>query len=70
MNIQDFDALAAKFAGVLGPAVFGLAVAWSGSSRPAMLALIAFFVVGGALLMRVDVEAGRRTARESEAAVS
>lgn len=56
-----------KFAGVLGPAVFGLAVAWSGSSRPAMLALIAFFVVGGVLLMRVDVEAGRRSAREAEA---
>jgi len=52
-----------KFAGVLGPAAFGLAHAWSGSSRPAMLVLIVFFVVGGLLLLRVDVEEGRRAVR-------
>jgi UMF1 family MFS transporter len=49
-----------KFAGILGPAGFG-AVAWAlGSSRVAILALAAFFVIGGVLLTRVDVEAGRR----------
>jgi UMF1 family MFS transporter len=48
-----------KFAGILGPAVFS-AVAWAlGSSRVAILALAAFFVIGGFLLARVDVAAGR-----------
>jgi UMF1 family MFS transporter len=53
-----------KFAGVLGPAVFGLSITLFGSSRMAMLTLIAFFVAGGLLLSRVDVEAGRRLAAE------
>lgn len=59
-----------KFAGVLGPAVFGLAITWFGSSRPAMLVLVLFFVVGGILLMRVDVEEGRRVAAESRPAAA
>ena len=36
-------------------------------SLGAILAIMAFFLVGGALLARVDVEAGRRAAREAEA---
>ena len=55
-----------KFAGVMGPAVFGLSITVFGSSRMGMLSLIAFFVAGGFLLSRVDVEAGRRMAREAE----
>lgn len=35
-------------------------LARAGSSRPAVLAVIAFFLVGGALLTRVDVAAGQR----------
>jgi hypothetical protein len=35
-----------------------------------VLSVIAFFVVGGWLLTRVDVEEGRRAAREAEAAVA
>jgi len=57
-----------KFAGVLGPAIFTLMVALTGSSRYAVLSLIGFFVVGGALLLLVDVDEGRRVAREAEAA--
>ena len=56
-----------KFAGILGPAVFGLVVAWRGSSREAVGALMLFFLVGGVLLLAVDVDAGRRAAREAEA---
>lgn len=55
-----------KFAGVLGPAVFAAGISATGSSRPAILAIIVFFVLGGALLLRVDVEEGRRAAREAE----
>jgi MFS transporter, UMF1 family len=57
-----FFGVAEKFAGILGPAVFLVA-----SSRNAILAIIAFFVVGGALLYFVDVEKGQRLARRDEA---
>ena len=56
-----------KFAGILGPMVFATVIEATGSSRNAILALIAFFVVGGALLAGVDVEEGRRLARKAEA---
>jgi UMF1 family MFS transporter len=39
----------------------------TGESRNAMLAVLGFFVVGGAILIFVDVEAGRRAARQAEA---
>lgn len=55
-----------KFAGIFGPAMFWLANEAFGSSRPAILAVMAFFVGGGALLARVDVEAGQRAARAAE----
>lgn len=58
-----------KFTGILGPAVFGWVVALTGSGRPAVLSVIAFFVVGGALLAFVRVADGQRAAREAEAAV-
>jgi UMF1 family MFS transporter len=58
-----------KFSSFLGPLIFALAAATFGSSRPAILALIVFFVVGGWLLMRVDVEAGRRLAQAEDAAL-
>ncbi|WP_139983418.1 MFS transporter [Nocardioides litoris] len=46
----------------LGTAVFGLVFQLTDSYRPALLALIAFFAVGGALLLRVDPERGVRDA--------
>ena len=39
----------------------------TGSSRGAILSLIVFFLVGGALLALVDVEEGQRAARAAEA---
>ena len=57
-----------RYAGVLGPAVFALVVSYTGTGRNAILAVLVFFVVGAALLIPVDVEAGRRDAREAEAA--
>jgi UMF1 family MFS transporter len=58
-----------KFAGVIGPGVFYAMIKVTGSSRPAILAIIVFFVVGGALLVFVDVEKGRVAARQAEAAL-
>ncbi len=56
-----FFGVAEKFAGILGPAVFTV-----GSSRNAILAIIAFFVVGGVLLVFVDVAGGQRQAKADE----
>jgi UMF1 family MFS transporter len=56
-----------KFSTILGPLVFAWAAITFGNSRPAVLSLIAFFVIGGILLTRVDVEEGRRVAREEDA---
>ena len=41
----------------------------TGSSREAILSVIAFFIIGGALLVRVDVARGRQVAREAESAL-
>ncbi len=51
-----------KFAGILGPATFALAIALTGSSRLAVLSVIVFFVAGAILLLAVDVERGERVA--------
>ena len=42
----------------------------TGQSRNAILAVVAFFLIGGVLLAFVDVEGGRRAAREAEAVVA
>jgi UMF1 family MFS transporter len=53
-----------RFGGALGSLLFGLMLSYTGSSRPAILSLIVLFLVGGLLLTRVDVERGRRVARD------
>ena len=52
-----------------GTLVFGLVYQFTGSYRPAIFALIAFFVIGGALLMRVDTAKGIRDAGNDVPAV-
>jgi UMF1 family MFS transporter len=56
-----------KFAGILGPFLFTIMIGATGSSRSAILSVIAFFLVGGVLLAFVNVEEGQRMARESDA---
>jgi UMF1 family MFS transporter len=58
-----------KFAGIFGPLFFAISIRMTGSSRNAILSVIAFFVVGGLLLLFVKVDEGRRAAREAEALV-
>jgi UMF1 family MFS transporter len=58
-----------KFSAILGPLVFAFAVGVSGSSRPAVLGLVAFFIIGGYLLTRVNVAEGRLVARQEDAAL-
>jgi UMF1 family MFS transporter len=56
-----------KFSTVLGPLVFAFAATTFGSSRPAILSIIIFFIIGGYLLTRVNVEEGRRVAQAEDA---
>jgi UMF1 family MFS transporter len=61
-----FYTTSSRFAGVAGPLVFGAVSALTGASRLSVAALAVFFLAGGLLLARVDVEAGRRAARAAE----
>ena len=56
-----------RYAGILGPLIFAAMVQATGSSRNAILAVLGFFVAGGAILVFVDVDEGRRAARGAEA---
>jgi len=59
-----------KFAGIIGPGVFALMIALTGSARSAILSVAAFFAVGAVLLSLVNVEEGQRVARAAEAEVA
>ena len=63
-----FFAVVEKFAGIFGPWIFARVIGVSGSSRYAILAIVAFFVVGGLILHFVDVDRGFQEARAAEAA--
>jgi UMF1 family MFS transporter len=56
-----------KFAAILGPLLFSMAALLLGSSRPAVLSVIVFFVAGGLILARMDVAAGQRVAHAEDA---
>lgn len=64
-----FFSIMEKFSAIVGPLLFALAAASFGSSRPAVLSIIAFFIIGGYLLTRVNVEEGRRVAKAEDAAL-
>jgi len=56
-----------KFSSIIGPLLFAVAVAVFGNSRPAILSLIAFFIIGGYLLTRVNIAEGIRVAQQEDA---
>lgn len=56
-----------KFSAILGPLFFAAAGTIFGSSRPAVLSVVAFFIIGGLLLLSVNVEAGKRVAQSEDA---
>ncbi len=51
-----FYSTSSKFAGVFGPLVFGLLTHATGQSRLGIVSVVAFFLVGAAVLSRVNVE--------------
>jgi UMF1 family MFS transporter len=62
-----FFAVVEKFAGIAGPALFGLSLWLTHDQRNAILTVIPFFLVGGVILALVDVEKGQQDARQAEA---
>ena len=57
-----FFNLSAKATSPVGPPLFTSILAWTGSPQLAILSLLVFFIVGGALVLRVDVQQGQREA--------
>ncbi|MEJ2369510.1 MAG: MFS transporter [Gemmatimonadales bacterium] len=60
-----FFAFSGKLTSVAGPFVYGTVVATTGNPRIAMAAIVAFFMVGLAILMLIDEKAGIAAALES-----
>ena len=56
-----------KFAGIAGPAVFAMSVTLFGNSRAAVLSIILFFILGAAVLTRVNVAEGEAQAAAANA---
>jgi MFS transporter, UMF1 family len=63
----SFYSVFGKFAGIVEPALFALVVTLTSTARLAILSLALFFVIGMVILSRVDLEKGRRVAREEDA---
>lgn len=55
-----------KFSSIFGPLLFSVTIALTGSSRNAILSVIAFFAIGAGILAFVNVERGQQAAREAE----
>jgi len=64
-----FFNMSSKFAAILGPFLYGVIGVLTDSPQWSLLSIIAFFVIGGLLLMWVNVDAGARVAREEDAAL-
>ena len=63
-----FYDVSAKFAGIVGPALFGFIGQAMGSNRYAILGLIPLFVVGGGLLLLVNEKEGIAVAHAEDVA--
>ncbi len=59
-----FFTISSRFAAIFGPLLFALVADISGSSRHSILAIGGFFIVGGLLLLLVDVKRGRSQAEQ------
>lgn len=64
-----FFSVSEKFAGIMGPFLFGLVGQLMGNSRLAIVSLIIFFVIGATLLSRVNVDEGVRVAEAEEQSI-
>jgi UMF1 family MFS transporter len=60
-EFYGFYSVFSKFSAIWGPLVFALVSGIADSGRPAILSIVVFFLVGMALLARVDVAEARRS---------
>ncbi len=58
-EFYGFFSVFSKFSAIWGPLIFAVVSSQTGSGRPAILSVIAFFVIGAVVLSRVDVEAAQ-----------
>ena len=63
-----FFTISSRFAAIVGPLLFALITDLSGSSRNSIMALGIFFVIGGGLLLLVNVQRGRALAAQENQA--
>jgi UMF1 family MFS transporter len=61
--------LSEKFAGILGPLLYGVVGQLTHNPRASILSVSAFFVLGIVMLWRVDVRTGARVAADEEALI-
>jgi len=54
-ELYGFNSFASRASSIIGPLLFGGIASVSGSQRPAMLSLLVFFLLAGAVLKSVDV---------------
>jgi UMF1 family MFS transporter len=64
-----FYGLSEKFAGVLGPLLYGIVGQITHNPRSSILSIIIFFILGIFILTRVDVDAGSKIAEQEEASI-
>jgi len=58
-EFYGFFSVFSKFSAIWGPLLFAIVSGTTGSGRPAILSIIAFFVIGIILLSKVDVDEAR-----------
>lgn len=63
-EFYGFFSVFSKFSAIWGPLLFALVSNATGSGRPAILSVVAFFLIGFVLLTRVDVEAARESRKQ------
>ncbi|MGD0627370.1 MAG: MFS transporter [Thermodesulfobacteriota bacterium] len=61
-ELYSFYDVSSKFAGIIGPLVFGLVGQMTGSSRLSIVALVVFFIGGSLILLTVNEKEGRKKA--------
>ena len=59
-----FYGISSKLSAIIGPFIFALLGQLTGSTRIGIFALVAFFLIGILVLSRVNIEEGRKIARE------
>jgi len=64
-EFYSFYDVSSKFAGIIGPAVFGVVGQVTGSSRLGIVSLVFFFIIGGWVLLTVDIKRGRQAAAQN-----